>query len=308
MRARPPLPPLAMLTLWTVGRPHRRRHPCAGPRQEPRQGVARGREPVDRTRASRSPSGLRLEMEGGWHTYWKNPGDAGLPPKVNWRLPEGFVAGPIQWPVPLRIDAPAIDELRLRGRGAAADRAARPPPAWSPATEVVLAGRADWVECKDVCIPGRAEVELRLPVKAEPVPELAASSPFVEARRRQPSAPEGWALEASAAAGKILLSFVPPKGGVGQRGLFLRCRFVDGRSSRSAGVLSRRSAAPSRRGARGQPQRAPGSAHRRPLGTGRCGAGRRSRDASSPRCRLRRLVRPRPRACPRRLPWPSSAA
>ena len=42
--------------------------------------------------------GLRLKMEPGWHTYWKNPGDAGLPTRVKWTLPEGFEAGPTDDP------------------------------------------------------------------------------------------------------------------------------------------------------------------------------------------------------------------
>ena len=44
--------------------------------------------------------GLRLRMEPQWHTYWKNPGDSGLPTKIEWVLPAGWKAGPIQWPYP----------------------------------------------------------------------------------------------------------------------------------------------------------------------------------------------------------------
>ena len=47
--------------------------------------------------------GLRLQMEPGWHTYWRNPGDSGLPTKVKWDLPEAFSAGPVQWPRPIRF-------------------------------------------------------------------------------------------------------------------------------------------------------------------------------------------------------------
>jgi thiol:disulfide interchange protein DsbD len=157
--------------------------------------------------------GLRLEMEGGWHTYWKNPGDAGLPPKVNWRLPEGFVAGAIEWPTPLRIAAPPLMSYGYEGE-VLLPIVLQTPGHLQPGTEVVLAGRADWVECKDVCIPGRAEVELKLPVRAEPARSLVAGSAFAEARRRQPAAPEGWGIEASSASGKILLSFQPPNRGV----------------------------------------------------------------------------------------------
>ena len=44
--------------------------------------------------------GLKLRMAQEWHTYWKNPGDSGLPTKIKWTLPEGWKAGEIQWPYP----------------------------------------------------------------------------------------------------------------------------------------------------------------------------------------------------------------
>src|SRR6058998_3397485 len=43
---------------------------------------------------------LRLSMERGWHTYWQNPGDSGLPTTIDWNLPSGVSAGAIQWPAP----------------------------------------------------------------------------------------------------------------------------------------------------------------------------------------------------------------
>ena len=47
--------------------------------------------------------GLRLRLAPGWHTYWRNPGDAGAPPEVTLDLPDGATAGPIAWPAPQRI-------------------------------------------------------------------------------------------------------------------------------------------------------------------------------------------------------------
>src|SRR5258705_8946075 len=47
--------------------------------------------------------GLKLRMEPQWHTYWKNPGDSGLPTKIQWVLPEGWKAAEIQWPYPQNI-------------------------------------------------------------------------------------------------------------------------------------------------------------------------------------------------------------
>ncbi|MEM6314000.1 MAG: protein-disulfide reductase DsbD domain-containing protein, partial [Planctomycetota bacterium] len=49
--------------------------------------------------------GLRFELQPTWHVYWINPGDAGLPPRVDWELPEGFTAGPLMFPVPKTFES-----------------------------------------------------------------------------------------------------------------------------------------------------------------------------------------------------------
>ena len=64
--------------------------------------------------------GLRLRLAPGWHTYWQNPGDAGVPPELDLTLPPGATAGPIAWPAPQRVAEGSVDDLRLQWRGAAA--------------------------------------------------------------------------------------------------------------------------------------------------------------------------------------------
>jgi thiol:disulfide interchange protein len=106
--------------------------------------------------------GLHLKMAPEWHTYWKNPGDAGLPTRIRWRLPDGFSAGEIQWPRPARMPAGPLmsygygDEVLLLSELRT--------PATLAAGPVTLAARVDWLECKEVCLPGKAELELTLPV------------------------------------------------------------------------------------------------------------------------------------------------
>jgi len=51
---------------------------------------------------------LAFTMEEGWHIYWKNPGDSGLPATIQWDLPEGFSAGETEWPYPLKFETPGI--------------------------------------------------------------------------------------------------------------------------------------------------------------------------------------------------------
>src|SRR5947209_7165289 len=50
--------------------------------------------------------GVLLRMVPNWHTYWKFPGDAGIPTEIKWKLPDGWKVGEIQWPIPLKIDEP----------------------------------------------------------------------------------------------------------------------------------------------------------------------------------------------------------
>ena len=47
--------------------------------------------------------GLAMTLEQGWHVYWVNAGDSGEPPHIDWSLPQGFTAGPMQFPVPSRL-------------------------------------------------------------------------------------------------------------------------------------------------------------------------------------------------------------
>ena len=57
---------------------------------------------------------VRLHPDDGWHTYWRNPGDTGLPTRVDWQLPDGVTAGAIQWPVPERIDFDGLIDLLVK--------------------------------------------------------------------------------------------------------------------------------------------------------------------------------------------------
>ena len=51
---------------------------------------------------------LRLKMKEGWHIYAKNPGDSGIPTKIIWHLPDGFVAGDPLWPIPKKFTADSL--------------------------------------------------------------------------------------------------------------------------------------------------------------------------------------------------------
>jgi thiol:disulfide interchange protein/DsbC/DsbD-like thiol-disulfide interchange protein len=130
--------------------------------------------------------GVLLRMVPHWHTYWKFPGDAGLPSEMKWQLPAGWKVGEIQWPIPLRLAEPGDiqiygyhDEVLLMQEVT--------PPASLRESTVQLAGEASWLVCEKICIPGSANLKLDLPVAAQNV--LANEEMFSRYRR---SLPQTW--------------------------------------------------------------------------------------------------------------------
>jgi thiol:disulfide interchange protein DsbD len=151
-----------------------------------------------------------MKMDPGWHTYWKNPGDAGLPARFKWTLPEGFAAGAIAWPTPERIPAPPLMSYGYSGEVLLVVEIL--PPSQVPDGPVRLHLKADWLECADVCLPAKAELQLDLAVAADGPRPGAAAPLFAEARRRLPQAPEGWSLSAESGPRALAVSFRGPAG------------------------------------------------------------------------------------------------
>jgi thiol:disulfide interchange protein DsbD len=154
--------------------------------------------------------GLHMKMNRGWHTYWKQPGDAGLPLRIEWTLPAGFAAGPIEWPAPERI--PTGDLMSYGYEHEVLLGVTITPPARVGTDSVTIAGTFDWLECKDVCLAGSAELEIALPVRAGPAKPGPAARLFADTRSRLPRPPEGRSLTATAGPRAIELSFRPPPG------------------------------------------------------------------------------------------------
>lgn len=110
---------------------------------------------------------LRLRMEEGWHTYWKDPGDSGLATSVQWDLPEGFEAGGIEWPRPERIELPPLVSFGYEGEVFLPVRV-RVPVSLEAGSVQRIGARVKWLSCKEMCVPGKAELSLELPVSAGP--------------------------------------------------------------------------------------------------------------------------------------------
>jgi thiol:disulfide interchange protein DsbD len=126
-------------------------------------------------------AGVRLEMGEGWHTYWRNPGEAGKSTTIEWVLPKGVTAGQVLWPAPevhvsggittfvYHRETILLTPLNLTDQ--------------VPAGDFHVRAKINWLECKEVCVPGSAEVQARLTVSAAPGP--SAHGPLLELWRRR---------------------------------------------------------------------------------------------------------------------------
>jgi len=105
---------------------------------------------------------LRQTIRPHWHTYWKNPGDSGLPTEINWTLPAGAKAEPIVWPVPTLIYIGGVINYGFQGDVLLMVKVT--PPADLASGTLTLAANANWLVCDDVCIPEDGKFTLSLPV------------------------------------------------------------------------------------------------------------------------------------------------
>lgn len=133
---------------------------------------------------------LRLVMEPGWHTYWKNPGDSGLATTIKWTLPPGFRAGEIQWPTPHLISTPPLMSYGYENEVVLLVTI-HPPGDMKPGANVELSAAVEWLECQEICLPGAAKLKLTLPVakKAVAASSLETLKIFSDARGLRPLAP-----------------------------------------------------------------------------------------------------------------------
>ncbi len=149
---------------------------------------------------------LHFQLEEGWHIYWVNPGDSGEPPHVTWQLPAGLTPGAIEWPTPRRLEASGIvnfgygDRVMLVVLMHASASLAEQPTRFGVEVNVVV--------CREMCIPGKAQLSLTLPVKAQlPVLDPRTHELFAAARKSLPRpAPANWRFSVNDAKDSFVLT------------------------------------------------------------------------------------------------------
>ena len=139
--------------------------------------------------------GIQLRLSPGWHTYWRTPGDAGIPPTIDWSGSANLAKAEIAWPAPQRL--PPLGGLETVGYD---DGVVLPVAATlaQPGAALHLHAELDYAACQNVCIPYHASLDLVVP------PGLARPGPQADllaaARAAVPGAPEAAGLALSDAA------------------------------------------------------------------------------------------------------------
>ncbi|MEO1008040.1 MAG: protein-disulfide reductase DsbD domain-containing protein [Planctomycetota bacterium] len=146
--------------------------------------------------------GLRFELADKWHIYWHGRNDTGFAPTVEWTLPEGVTIGPMLWPAPERYISPgAILDHVYEGEPTILMPVTLAEGAASPGDTLTIRGHADWLVCKQICLPADQKIDLSLRVE---------------------SAPPSTAIDASTPIGGALAGLPTPVGPQGVEGLSIR--------------------------------------------------------------------------------------
>lgn len=114
-------------------------------------------------------SGLYFKLDPGWHVYWINAGDSGEPPRIKWTLPNGVSANAMQFPAPKRLPLGPLMDFGYE------DEVLFPVPMHvaqsfkpSSSAKAALNAKVDWLVCREVCIPGKATLDVERKALASP--------------------------------------------------------------------------------------------------------------------------------------------
>ncbi|MXP62538.1 cytochrome C biogenesis protein [Roseomonas sp. M0104] len=134
--------------------------------------------------------GLRQVLAPGWHTYWRNAGDAGAPPEISFTAPDGTKTTGFDWPAPQRIPFGPLVNYGYEGH-VLLPLTVTPPASLKPGDVFTLEAQANWLVCEQVCVPEEGSFRLDFPAEAAPRPDPALAEAFREAEAALPR-PSPW--------------------------------------------------------------------------------------------------------------------
>lgn len=177
---------------------------------------------------------LRFNPVPGWHIYWENPGDSGLPPSVTWKLPSGWTAGPLQFPFPEKILLPPLVSYGYEQETLLLTTFTIPLYEYLPSSFPIEAD-IEWLVCKETCLPGKAHLNLTL--STQPKPNIDLQGLFDDVRKDLPIALPNIPISAKTE-GSALQITVQPQTKVGSLIFFPEGDFLDEFKPSKTEVLS----------------------------------------------------------------------
>jgi len=153
---------------------------------------------------------VHMNIGSGWHTYWRNPGDTGLETSIKWLLPDGLTAGEMRWPVPEVIAEPPLYTFGYHGSVYFLIPLSVAQDYHGPAL-VNIKAEVDWLECKEVCLPGSQVTELQRTISAQPAQtDPQWQETFAAARSLLPLEESEWQITTRYEADRLQIEALPP--------------------------------------------------------------------------------------------------
>jgi DsbC/DsbD-like thiol-disulfide interchange protein len=157
--------------------------------------------------------GLLFRLDPGWHVYWRNPGDSGEPPLIQWTLPPGFRAGTLAWPLPTRLGKGSVVDYGYENQVLLIAVIEPPsPPNSTKVGAVQIAADVKYLICREICVPAKAHATLSLPVTGEDA-RRANQWPLLFAQTKSlipKDLPAGWRASAHSTGANFILAIYTP--------------------------------------------------------------------------------------------------
>jgi thiol:disulfide interchange protein DsbD len=133
--------------------------------------------------------GIYLEPDPEWHTYWRNPGDSGEAPSIEWQLPDGVTAGDIQWPLPAEIPVAHLVNYGYDGANLLMVPITLSASFVRSQQTLNITADLSWLVCKEDCIPGWATLSKTFDITTTGQTSASKNQAlFAQTRSRLPSA------------------------------------------------------------------------------------------------------------------------
>ncbi len=119
---------------------------------------------------------VHMKVAAGWHTYWKNPGEGGIPMKIEAKLPDGWTLSEIQYPAPKLYSSADLPSIGYEGEILLPITIYPPKGGDSPLPEIKAT--FTWLTCNaSSCVPGEAELTLNATGDASVIEKAYAATP-----------------------------------------------------------------------------------------------------------------------------------